>query len=98
MPKEYSYYVFCQYQFFGEFEAMIIPPLVQPGPEKLKDRIQRFEHSKTFIIDVTEEFLRFIDSGTLAVEVWGHRRSRFMEMQNMASPSYDPDTKSLPQQ
>lgn len=80
---------------------MIIPPLVQPGPEKLTDRVQRFEHSKTFIIDVSEELLEFIESGTLAVEVWGHRRSGFMEMQSLASPSDDPDTKrpkSLPEQ
>ena len=90
--------MFCQYQFFDEVEAMIIPPLIQPGPEKLKDRIQRFEHSKTFIIDVTEELLEFIDSSTLAVEVWGHGRSTFMEMQSLASPNDDTKLKSLPEQ
>ncbi len=44
LPKEYSHYVFCQYQFWKEEEAMIIPPLVQAGLEKLSDKIQRFEH------------------------------------------------------
>ena len=80
---------------------MIIPPLVQPGPEKLPDRVQRFEHSEVFNADITEELLEFIDTGTLSVEVWGHRRSGFMEMQNMASPGDDADVKrpkSLPEQ
>ena len=80
---------------------MIIPPLVQPGPEKLPDRVQRFEHCKTFEIDVSEELLEFIDNGTLAVEVWGHRRSGFMEMQSIASPGDESDTKrpkTLPEQ
>lgn len=80
---------------------MIIPPLVQPGPEKLPDRVQRFEHSETFNVDVTEELLEFIDNGALSVEVWGHRRSGFMEMQNMVAAGDDSDvkrTKSLPEQ
>ena len=68
---------------------MIIPPLVQPGPEKLPDRVQRFEHSQVFNVDVTEELLEFIDNGTLSVEVWGHRRSGFMEMQNVTSTTGD---------
>ena len=72
---------------------MIIPPLVQPGPEKLPDRVQRFEHSQVFNTEVTEELLEFIDNGTLSVEVWGHRRSGFMEMQNPSSTSDDTDVK-----
>ena len=70
---------------------MIIPPLVQPqGPEKLPDRLQRFGHSKTFNVDVTEELLEFIDNGTLSVEIWGHRSGGFIEgIQNNTS-SGDP--------
>ena len=30
-------------------------------------------------IEVTEEFLDFLDEGVLSVEVWGHRRSGFSE-------------------
>lgn len=91
LPREYSHYVFCQYQFWGEGEPMIIPPLVQPGPEKLPDRVQRFEHHHVFNVDVTEELLEFIDNGTLSVEVWGHRRSGFMEMQNNLPSSSSAD-------
>ena len=80
---------------------MIIPPLVQPGPKNLPDRVQRFEHSEVFNVDITEELLKFIDTGTLSVEVWGQRRYGFMEKQNMASPGDDADVrkpKSLPEQ
>ena len=79
---------------------MIIPPLVQPGPGKLPDRVRRFEHSQVFNTEVTEELLEFIDNGTLSVEVWGYRRSGFMEMQNPSSTSDDADIrrhKSLPE-
>ena len=38
---------------------------------------------------MTEELLEFIDNGTLSVEVWGHRRSGFMEMQNNPPSSAD---------
>lgn len=90
LPREYSHYVFCQYQFWGEDEPKIIPPLVQPGPEgKLPDRVQRFEHNHVFNVPVTDELLEFIDNGTLSVEVWGHRRSGFMEMQNALPTSAD---------
>ena len=65
---------------------MIIPPLVQSqGPEKLPDCLQRFGHSKTFNVDVTEELLEFIDNGTISVEVWGHRSGGFIEgIQNLS--------------
>lgn len=101
LPREYSHYVFCQYQFWGQSEPIIIPPLVQPGPEQLPDRVQKFDHSEVFHVDVTEELLEFIDNGALSVEVWGHRRSGFMEMQNPVAAGDDSDvkrTKSLPEQ
>ena len=101
LPREYSHYVFCQYQFWGQSEPIIIPPLVQPGPEKLLDRVQRFDHSEVFNVDVTEELLEFIDNGALSVEVWGHRRSGFMEAQNAVTAGDDSEVKrnkSLPEQ
>ena len=33
-----------------------------------------------FTVEASEEFLDFIENGALAVEVWGHRRSGFMEL------------------
>ena len=43
---------------------------------------------KAFSVDVTEEFLDFLDKGALSVEVWGHRRSGFND-QTAASTSSD---------
>lgn len=77
LPKEYCHYMFCQYKFWGESDATIIPPLLQQ--EKLPDGVQRFNHVKVAKIEVTEEFLDFLDQGVLSVEVWGHRRSGFSE-------------------
>ena len=38
-------------------------------------------------MEVTEDFLDFLEEGALAVEVWGHRRSGFNEL--MAAPASD---------
>ncbi len=46
LPKEYSHYVFCQYQFWMQEEPMIIPPLVHAGLDKLSDKVQRFDHQQ----------------------------------------------------
>jgi len=89
LPKEYCHYVFCQYHFWNQDEPMIIPPLVQSITEKLPDGVQKFEHSQTFTVEVTEDFLEFLETGVLAVEVWGHRRSGF-EMNSLAG-SEDPE-------
>lgn len=37
-------------------------------------------HVQVFTIDVSEQFIQFIANGALAVEVWGHRRSGFLDM------------------
>ena len=44
---------------------------------------------QTFTVEVTEDFLEFLETGVLAVEVWGHRRSGF-EMNSLAG-SEDPE-------
>ena len=37
-------------------------------------------HPQVFTVEVTDELLSFIDNGALAVEVWGHRRSGFLDV------------------
>lgn len=46
LPKEYCHYMFCQYKFWGENDATIIPPLLQQ--DKLPDGVQRFNHTKVW--------------------------------------------------
>ena len=100
LPKEYSHYVFCQYQFGSQqSEPIIIPPLVQVGADKLPERLQRFEHTQTFSLEASEELVELVENGALAVEVWGHRRSGFVDL-SAASSSDDNDTrktKSFPE-
>jgi kinesin family protein 13 len=81
LPKEYCHYVFCQYQFWGQEEPMIIPPLQGSinSDQKIVDRVQ-FSHSQTFTVEITEDFLSHVEEGVLGVEVWGHRRSGFMDL------------------
>ena len=47
LPREYCHYVFCQYQFWGQEEPMIIPPLQGQNTtdQKMVDRVQ-FSHSQ----------------------------------------------------
>ena len=39
--------------------------------------ITSFPSLQSVTVEVTDEFLEFIEEGALAVEVWGHRRSGF---------------------
>ncbi|XP_019849545.1 PREDICTED: kinesin-like protein KIF13B [Amphimedon queenslandica] len=81
LPAAYSHNLFCQYKFWGQEEALIIPPLIPSmgGADSVHppDGVHQFQHHQTFNIEVTEDFLEYINDGALAVEVWGHRRSGF---------------------
>ena len=43
---------------------------------------------QTFTVEVMEDFLNHVEEGVLGVEVWGHRRSGFMDLQ---MPTGDPE-------
>lgn len=80
LPSAYSHNLFCQYKFWGQEEALIIPPLIPSmGTESVHpyDGIHQFKHHQMFNVEVTEEFLEYIGVGALSIEVWGHRRSGF---------------------
>lgn len=80
LPTAYSHNLFCQYKFWRQEEALIIPPLIPSmGSEAISSPagVHKFEHHQTFSVEVTEDFLEYIGDGALPVEVWGHRRSGF---------------------
>ena len=62
LPKEYCHYVFCQYKFWGQDEALIIPPLVQSGVNRLPDGMQRFDHSQVGTINSMISFAKMTKS------------------------------------
>ena len=82
LPAAYSHNLFCQYKFWGQEDALIIPPLLNAGSHDIiapPVGVHQFQHSQVFSVDVTEDFLEYLQEGSLAVEVWGHRRSGFVD-------------------
>uniref|UniRef100_UPI00398F7F6A kinesin-like protein KIF13A isoform X2 n=1 Tax=Pristiophorus japonicus TaxID=55135 RepID=UPI00398F7F6A len=77
LPLNLSNFVFCQYIFWDHSEQTVAPPMVNPDMPSIKNKAVQytvmFDHSKDFVVHVTEEFLEFISEGALAIEVWGHR-------------------------
>ncbi|XP_053323015.1 kinesin-like protein KIF13A isoform X1 [Spea bombifrons] len=77
LPLNLSNFVFCQYTFWDQSEATVAPPMVNPDMPSLRSKdaqfTVKFDHSKDFVVHITEEFLEFISEGALAIEVWGHR-------------------------
>uniref|UniRef100_A0A3B4AE49 Uncharacterized protein n=1 Tax=Periophthalmus magnuspinnatus TaxID=409849 RepID=A0A3B4AE49_9GOBI len=77
LPFNLSHFVFCQYTFWEQGEPTVAPPMVSPdrhqprGPDA--QFTVQFDHSKDFVVHVTDEFLEFISDGALTIEVWGHR-------------------------
>ena len=82
LPAAYSHNLFCQYKFWNQAEALIIPPLIPTSTVELQPHsdVHQFQHEHKFTVEVTEDFLEYIEDGALAVEVWGHRRSGFDSM------------------
>uniref|UniRef100_A0A8C5N4C2 Kinesin family member 13A n=1 Tax=Leptobrachium leishanense TaxID=445787 RepID=A0A8C5N4C2_9ANUR len=77
LPLNLSNFVFCQYTFWDQSEPSVAPPMVNPDMPSPRSKDAefnvKFEHSKDFVVHITEEFLEFISEGALAIEVWGHR-------------------------
>ena len=67
-------FVFCQYRMFGLEEAVTVASVVEFGQQNsISDGFITFNHTKTFPIDATEDFIDFCKEGVLTIEVLGHR-------------------------
>ncbi|XP_043288221.1 kinesin-like protein KIF13A isoform X4 [Venturia canescens] len=84
LPLPLSHFVFCQYMFWGHPEPIVVPPVVNPElPVSNCTTGQRdspafkFEHTKDFVVPITEEFLEHCAEGAFSIEVWGHRSAGF---------------------
>ncbi|XP_033100140.1 kinesin-like protein KIF13A isoform X3 [Anneissia japonica] len=84
LPHSLAHFVFCQYTFWGQDGPMVVPPLIGPEsddflmPRRRLKEVQRkvkFNHTREFTVNVSEEFVEHALEGSLAVEVWGHRSS-----------------------
>ncbi|XP_059167567.1 kinesin-like protein KIF13A isoform X3 [Physella acuta] len=80
LPLALSNFVFCQYSFWGESEACVVPPYINPETVTRKDdRTVNFDfnHERLIRVPITEEFIEHCADGALSIEVWGHRSQGF---------------------
>lgn len=85
LPISLSNFVFCQYTFWGSSDAIVVP-LSNPANTSVTSRTSSdkktittcsFNHSKEFVVNLSEEFLEHCAEGALSIEVWGHRSAGF---------------------
>jgi len=80
LPASLSHFVFCQYNFFGHTESVVVPPLMSNDDQDRRNQNDvriRFDHVKDFTVAVTEELIDLCTDGALSIEVWGHRSLGF---------------------
>ncbi|KAI7799898.1 kinesin-like protein KIF13B [Triplophysa rosa] len=77
LPQHLSNFVFCQYHFWDQSEAVFIAPEVNLSAVSSKEpqRSVLFNNCKKLEVTVTEDFLEFVTDGAVAVEVYGHKQS-----------------------
>lgn len=80
LPRALAHFVFCQYSFCTSTNEQVVVP-----QSSHDDGEQMFEHSRTFDIQISEEFVEFCAEGALSVEVWGHRGAILSQQ-----PSWEP--------
>ena len=67
-------FVFCQYRMFGLEEVIAVASVMEFGQQNsISDGFIPFNHTRTFPVDATEEFIDFCREGVLTIEVLGHR-------------------------
>ncbi|XP_063992810.1 kinesin-like protein KIF13A isoform X2 [Diachasmimorpha longicaudata] len=85
LPLSLSHFVFCQYNFWGHPEPIVVPsqsttdlPPINSCLSGQRDSPAfKFSHTKEFTVPLNEEFLEHCAEGALSIEVWGHRSAGF---------------------
>jgi len=82
LPLSLSNYVFCQYSFWTYSDIIVVPSVGHPKTPKPSRNFHetsyfKFEHTREFTAQKTEEFLEYCSEGALSIEVWGHRSTGF---------------------
>ncbi|KAI6191397.1 Kinesin motor domain-containing protein [Aphelenchoides bicaudatus] len=79
LPPQLSHFVFCQYGFFNATDMLVIAPSFdeEQSTKSAPKNSFKFDHQKDHIIQVTEEFLEYVQNDALSIEVWGHRSCGF---------------------
>ena len=93
LPPSLSHFVFCQYSLWGSDEVVVPPMVdIDEEEDRLggiRNRLRLdedkeissasfvFNHTREFVVPVTEEFIEHCGEGALSIEVYGHRSSGF---------------------
>ncbi|KAL0268806.1 UNVERIFIED_CONTAM: hypothetical protein PYX00_010619 [Menopon gallinae] len=82
LPLSLSNFVFCHYHFWSDSEPIAVPPVVIPEPATAHPASLtfKFDHTRDFVVSVTEEFIEHCTEGALSIEVWGHRSAGFSRL------------------
>ncbi|XP_031784038.1 kinesin-like protein KIF13A isoform X4 [Nasonia vitripennis] len=98
LPLSLSNFVFCQYIFWGYPEPVVVPPVVNTEFSSFHNITNQddsltfqFNHTKDFIVPITEEFIEHCSEGALSIEVWGHRSTGF----SRSKPGWEVEQKQL---
>uniref|UniRef100_A0A8C4X5E6 Kinesin family member 13Ba n=1 Tax=Erpetoichthys calabaricus TaxID=27687 RepID=A0A8C4X5E6_ERPCA len=88
LPHFLSKFVFCKYCFWGQLDPTSVAPEVDtlnssPAVKDLQSMVV-FDHSKTFSIASTEDFIDYLTEGALAIEVYGHKQTSLLNQKSLA--------------
>ncbi|KAM6992605.1 kinesin-like protein KIF13B isoform 2-T2 [Tautogolabrus adspersus] len=79
LPRHLSNFVFCQYHFWGQEEAVFIPPEVAPCTPSSTSKDPQctvvFDSTQELSVSVSEDFVEFLNEGAVAIEVYGHKQA-----------------------
>ncbi|KAG5875309.1 hypothetical protein JTB14_022220 [Gonioctena quinquepunctata] len=77
LPLSLANFVFCQYNFWGYPEAIVVPDNTDPNSKQ--PTTVKFDHAHEFTVNLSEEFIEHCGDGALSIEVWGNRSAGFSQ-------------------
>ncbi|XP_039605730.1 kinesin-like protein KIF13B [Polypterus senegalus] len=88
LPHFLSKFVFCKYCFWGQLDPTSVAPEVDtlnssPTVKDLQSMVV-FDHSKTFSVASSEDFIEYLTEGALAIEVYGHKQTSLLNQKSLA--------------
>ncbi|KAI6654254.1 Kinesin-like protein KIF13A [Oopsacas minuta] len=89
-------FVFCQYRMFGFEEAVTVASILEAGHQNsITEGCIPFNHTKTFSLEATDDFIDYCREGVLSIEVFGHRATAvdYRDLSSTTSIDENPERK-----
>ena len=89
LPPSLSNFVFCQYRLWNASTDTVVPEAVPRQQAQAQRNALSFESGghELHVSCVTDDFLDYLGTGSLAVEVWGNRAASVTDIPRSLSPS-----------